>query len=56
MGVVFDEVVAEVEAPTQAAEGESDQGEQPQSLQAQAHQWRQQQATFQRRQLRLDAD
>ena len=56
MGVVFDEVVAEVEAPTQAAEGEAEQTEQPQSPQAEARQWRQHQATFQRRQLRLEAD
>ncbi len=56
MGVVFDEVVAQVEAPVQADDGETAPQEPPRSPQREARQWRQQQATWRRRQQRLEAD
>jgi hypothetical protein len=56
MGVVFDEVVARVDAPTQAAEGDTRQDEEPQSPRQESRRWCQQQATCIRRQLRLEAD
>jgi len=56
MGVVFDEVVARVDTPTQAAEGDTRQNEEPQSPRQESRRWRQQQATCIRRQQRLEAD
>lgn len=56
MGVVFDEVVAQVDAPTQAADGETSQDDQAQSPQDETRRWHQQQATSVRRQQRLEAD
>jgi len=53
MSVVFDEVVTQVEAPPKPIESlqSSDEQQSPES-----QQWQQQQATFWRRQQRLEAD
>ncbi len=59
MGVVFDEVVARLESPPQAADGETapaGQLDREPSLQSETRRWRQQQATWLRRQQRLEAD
>ncbi len=56
MGVVFDEVVTRVETPPQPSEASQEKGEQRQSPQMEANRWQQHQATFWRRQQRLEAE
>jgi hypothetical protein len=58
MGVVFDEVTGEVEAPLQEPQAEEQRPgeERRQPSPGQTWQWLQQQATVQRRQLRVEAD
>lgn len=56
MGVVFDEVVTQVETPPKPAESEQASVNQQQTPQQKAYCWQQQQATFWRRQQRLEAD
>jgi len=56
MGVVFDEVVTQVEAPPPSTESSQQASDSPQSPQQTATVWHQQQATFWRRQQRLEAD
>ena len=56
MGVVFDEVVTQVETPPKPAEAEQAPAGDRQSPQQKAYCWQQQQATFWRRQQRLEAD
>ena len=56
MGVVFDEVVAQVEAPVPAAEAEAEDSGRNQSAHAEVRRWRQLQGTCARRQRRLEAD
>lgn len=59
MGVVFDEVVTQVETPPQSSpsgqQDEQQSGEKA-SAQQKAQAWRRRQATFWRRQQRLEAD
>ena len=56
MGVVFEEVVGEVETTPQPPEQRQQSDEQQQSPQQDAYCWRQHQATLRRRQQRLEAD
>lgn len=56
MGVVFDEVVTQVEVPPQQPQAEQQRGAEQQSPQAKLKCWQQQQALFWRRQQRLEAD
>ena len=56
MGVVFDEVVTQVETPPQAPQEQQQEGEGQASAQQKAYCWQQQQATFWRRKERLEAD
>ncbi len=56
MGVVFEEVVTQVEAPPQPEAPEPDQTVAGLSTQQESLAWEQRQATFWRRQQRLEAD
>jgi len=56
MGVVFDEVVTQVVTPPQPEEPEPEQVGLEQSPLEEAFRWQQQQASFWRRQQRLEAD
>lgn len=56
MGVVFDEVVTQVEAPPQRPEAQQESGGEEQSPQGESRRWQQQQALFWRRHQRLEAD
>ena len=56
MGVVFDEVVTRVETPPQPPQAEQQESGERQSPQHEAYCWQQQQATFWRRQQRLEAE
>jgi|GEM_PF-3345068 len=56
MGVVFDEVLTQVEAPPQRSEAQQERSAEAQPPQNEAHRWQQQQAIFWRRQQRLEAD
>ena len=55
MGVVFDEVVTQVEAPPPGPEAPRAPGAEASPQSAERH-WHQQQATFRRREQRLEAD
>lgn len=56
MGVVFDEVVTQVEAPPQQPQAQQAPGGEQLSPQGKLQCWQQQQALFWRRQQRLEAD
>jgi len=56
MGVVFDEVVTQIETPPQRSSAEQERNAEAQPPQNEARRWQQQQALFWRRQQRLDAD
>ncbi|MDZ7754057.1 MAG: hypothetical protein U5S82_21060 [Gammaproteobacteria bacterium] len=56
MSVVFDEVVTQVETPPKPADNEQTPSNEQPSPHQRAHCWQQQQATFWRRKLRLEAD
>jgi hypothetical protein len=56
MGVVFDEVVTQVEAPPQEPQAQQVSGAEEPSPQGETRRWQQQQAIFRRRQQRLEAD
>jgi hypothetical protein len=56
MGVVFDEVVTQVEAPPQQPQTQQEQGGEQTAPDAKLRCWQQQQALFWRRQQRLEAD
>lgn len=56
MGVVFDEVVTQVETPPQQPQSPQERVGEQQSPQAKQRCWQQQQALFWRRQQRLEAD
>lgn len=56
MGVVFDEVVTQVETPPQPPQSQPEQGGEQPSPQAKFQCWQRQQALFWRRQQRLEAD
>ena len=56
MGVVFDEVVTQVEAPPQQPEAQQAPGGDEKTPQGESRRWQQQQAIFWRRQQRLEAD
>jgi hypothetical protein len=56
MGVVFDEVVTQVVRPPQPEEPKPEQVGTEQSPLGEAARWERQQATFWRRQQRLEAD
>lgn len=56
MGVVFDEVVTQVEVPPQQPQAEPQRSTEQTSPQGKQRCWQQQQALFWRRQQRLEAD
>jgi hypothetical protein len=56
MGVVFDEVVGQVESPPEQPQPLQEQGVEQLSSQEKLRCWQQQQAIVQRRQQRLEAD
>lgn len=56
MGVVFDEVLTQIEAPPQRSEPQQERIAETQPPQNEARRWQQQQALFRRRQQRLEAD
>ena len=56
MGVIFDEVVGQVETPPRPPQEQQQSGEQQQSPQHEAYSWQLQQSIFLRRQQRLEAD
>ncbi len=56
MGVVFDEVVTQIEAPPLPPQGAPGSVMEAPSPQNEARHWQQQQAVFWRRQQRLEAD
>ena len=56
MGVVFDEVVTQVEVPPQQPQAQQERGGEEPSPQCESRRWQQQQAIFWRRQQRLEAD
>jgi len=56
MGVVFDEVVSQVEGPPEQPQAERQTGEQELSPQEKLRCWRRQQAIADRRRRRLEAD
>jgi len=56
MGVVFDEVVTQVETPPQPVQEQQAESGGQAPAQQKAYRWQQQQATFWRRQQRLEAD
>ena len=56
MGVVFDEVVAQVETPESVVEVADDETERGESPNAEARRWQRLQTTCARRQRRLEAD
>lgn len=56
MGVVFDEVVTQIETPPLRSEAEQERNAEAQPPQNESRRWQQQQTLFWRRQQRLDAD
>lgn len=56
MGVVFDEVVTQVEAPPERPESNQERTAEARPPQNETRRWQQQQAIFWHRQQRLEAD
>ena len=56
MGVVFDEVITQVETPPAQVESAEQQSDTAQPPQLKSREWQQQQSTFWRRAQRLEAD